>query len=528
MLLLILSFQGCAKSKQINNRSAKPNILFCIADDATWMHMGAYGCKWVQTPAFDNIAEKGILFANAYTPNAKCAPSRACILTGRNSWQLEEAANHLCYFPAKFGTIAEALDEAGYHVGYTGKGWAPGDAGTINGKKRDLLVNQYNQKKTSAPTKAISSTDYAANFKVFLEEKKKDEAFFFWYGGHEPHRKYEYGSGIKKGGKKLEQIESVFSFWPNVDSVKTDMLDYAFEIEYFDTHLGKMLKLLEEKGELDNTLIVVTSDNGMPFPRIKGQNYEYSNHLPLAIMWADGIRKPGRTVDDYVSFIDFAATFADVAGIDESKLGMQVVEGKSLTPIFTSGKPGRVDSSRDYVLLGKERHDVGRPHNQGYPIRGIVKDGFLYVKNYKPERWPAGNPESGYTNTDGSPTKTFILNQRRRGENILFWQYNFGLRPEEELFDLANDRDCMNNLAKDPSFSDQKREMHELMVQELRRQEDPRMLGNGDVFDSYLPFINVDFYERYMSGEKMNAGWISKTDFEKDTTFFKQIRDDKP
>ena len=104
-----------------------PNILFAIADD--WgVHGGAYGTKWVKTPALDRVARQGILFTHAYTPNAKCAPSRACILTGRNSWQLKAAANHICYFPPEFKTFVEALGEQGYAVGMTGKGWAPGVA----------------------------------------------------------------------------------------------------------------------------------------------------------------------------------------------------------------------------------------------------------------------------------------------------------------------------------------------------------------------------------------------------------------
>ncbi len=81
--------------------SKRPNILFCLADDAG-MHFGAYGCPWVDTPAFDRLARDGLLFQQAYTCNAKCAPSRASILTGRNSWQLKDAANHQCYFPAEF------------------------------------------------------------------------------------------------------------------------------------------------------------------------------------------------------------------------------------------------------------------------------------------------------------------------------------------------------------------------------------------------------------------------------------------
>ena len=104
----------------------KPNILLAIADDWSWPHAGAYGCTWVKTPAFDRVAREGLLFARGYTPNAKCAPSRACLLTGRNSWQLEEAANHWCYFPEKFKSVFAALAEGGYITGHTAKGWGPG------------------------------------------------------------------------------------------------------------------------------------------------------------------------------------------------------------------------------------------------------------------------------------------------------------------------------------------------------------------------------------------------------------------
>ena len=105
-----------------------------MGDDISFPHMGAYGTTWVKTPGFDRVAENGILFNNAYTPNAKSSPSRACFLTGRNSWQLEEAGNHVPFFPPKFKTFMEALEQNGYYTGYTAKGWAPGVANDSTGK----------------------------------------------------------------------------------------------------------------------------------------------------------------------------------------------------------------------------------------------------------------------------------------------------------------------------------------------------------------------------------------------------------
>ena len=508
---------GCQSTpSEESSKVERPNILFCIADDASFPHMGAYGCSWVNTPGFDRVAKEGLLFTRAYTPNAKCAPSRSCILTGRNPWQLEEAVNHFPNFPAKFKTYAEALSEHGYHVGHTAKGWGPGNPGEINGQPRELVGPAYNERQTTPPTSAMLNNDYAANFADFLDARPKGEPFCFWYGGLEPHRVYEYGSGLAKGGKQLSDIDEVMPFWPDTDSVRTDMLDYAYEIEYFDQHLQQMLTLLEERGELDNTLVVVTADNGMPFPRIKGQEYEYSNHLPLAIMWKDGIAKAGQTIEAMVNFIDFTPTFLEVAQVSPEKSGMQAITGTSLTNIF-SGETIASDD-RDRVLIGKERHDVGRPNDQGYPIRGIVKGDFLYLQNFEPDRWPVGNPETGYLNTDGGATKTVILNQRRSGANTDFWKLCFGKRPSEELYQIGRDPACLSNLANSPEHQGIKDQLRSQMLSELEEQGDPRILGNGDILEGYeyAGEATRGFYERYMAGEDIEARWVNESDFEEE------------
>jgi N-sulfoglucosamine sulfohydrolase len=514
--MIILTACGSADTETYEGYSDRPNILFAIADDASYPHMSAYGTGWVKTPAFDRVAREGLLFTRAYTPNAKCAPSRSCILTGRNSWQLEEAANHWPFFPEKFKTYPEVLAENGYHVGFTGKGWAPGKAGERDGQPRQLTGTPFQERKMTPPAEHISNTDYAANFADFLDARPEGEPFCFWYGATEPHRRYEFGAGIGKGGKSLDDIDEVPPYWPDTDTVRTDMLDYAFEIEYFDRHLQQMLLLLEAEGELDNTIVVVTADNGMPFPRAKGQAYEISNHLPLAIRWPGDIRNPGRTTDAYVSFIDFAPTFLEIAGVPLSECGMQPVTGKSLMDIFSNEKEGTVLPGRDRVLVGKERHDVGRPNDVGYPIRGIIKDNYLYVVNFEPERWPSGNPETGYLNTDGSPTKTQILQMRRRGTNDRFWEQSFGKRPAEELYRLDLDPTCVHNLAGNPEYQAIRNTMWEKLFDELRAQGDPRMTGSGAVFDhySYADSSSVHFYERYLQGDSLNAGWVNPSDFE--------------
>jgi arylsulfatase A-like enzyme len=492
-----------------------PNILFCLADDATYLHMGAYGCKWVKTPGFDRVANEGVLFTHAYTPNAKCAPSRSSILTGRNSWQLKEAANHFCYFPAEFKTYAETLGENGYFVGSTGKAWAPGDQGKIDGKPRELAGPKYDQKKLVPPTSEISNNDYTANFKDFLSKRPQDKPFCFWFGSLEPHRSYEFKSSITKGGKNIKDIDIVPSFWPDNENVRIDMLDYAFELEHFDHHLEKMLAELEKQGLLENTIVVVTADNGMPFPRAKGQEYEYSNHLPLAVMWKAGIAKPGRKVDDYVSFIDLAPTFLEAAGIDQEKTGMKSITGTSIMDILKANESGKVTNYRNSVLVGKERHDIGRPNDEGYPIRGIFKNDMLYLINFKTDRWPAGNPETGYLNVDGSPTKTECIVARKTPKTLKYWQWSYGKREAEELYDVKKDPFCLHNLVKEPKLESIKQQLRDEMFDRLKDQHDPRVLGFGDIFDKYLySGKEKGFYEQWKSGNFTIPGWVNATDFD--------------
>ncbi len=496
----------------------RPNILFAIADDASYPHMSAYGTTWVKTPAFDRVAREGILFNNAYTPNAKCAPSRAAILTGRNSWQLKEAANHQSFFPLEFKTFPEALAEHGYFAGKTHKGWAPGVANDADGNPRQLTGISFDKRQAEPPAQAIAKTDYAANFRDFLDARPKDKPWCFWYGSVEPHRAYEYGAGVNKGGKKLSDVDEVPEFWPDTEVIRTDMLDYAFEIEHFDRHLGRMIEELEKRGELDNTLIVVTADNGMPFPRVKGQEYELSNHLPLAMTWKSRIKNPGRVVDDYVSFIDFAPTFLEAAGVDWEESGMKPSPGRSLTDIFDSEKAGQVNPERDHVLIGKERHDVGRPRDQGYPIRGIVKNGMLYLRNFEPDRWPAGNPETGYPNCDASPTKTQVLESRTMAPATQYWQLSFGKRPAEELYNVKDDPGCLRNLAGRPETAATQSALAEHMMSELKQQGDPRVFGQGHIFDEYPVAFEMwrGFYERFLRGEAPQPGWIAESDIEKE------------
>jgi arylsulfatase A-like enzyme len=269
------------------------------------------------------------------------------------------------------------------------------------------------------------------------------------------------------------------------------MLDYAFETEWFDKHLGSMLKTLEERGELENTLVIVTSDNGCPFPRVKGQMYDDDFRLPFAAMWPAQI-KAGRSVNDLCSFIDLAPTFLELAGIHIP----ESLPGKSLTDVFQ----GLETSNRNRACMGRERHDMGRENDAGYPVRCLRTPQYLYVRNFEPARWPAGNPETGFTNCDGSPTKDRILELHKQGDDF-YYNQAFGKRPAEQLFDVVTDPCCMANLVENPEFEEIRIELWRELEAKLKETGDPRIFGNGDVFDRY-EYVDVapHSWANYLNG----------------------------
>jgi arylsulfatase A-like enzyme len=472
-LLLTLSLRALAADAPSPEKPARPNILFIIFDDWGWQHAGAYGCDWVKTPNFDRVAREGILFKNAFTSNPKCSPCRASILTGRNTWQLEEAVSHNGYFPKAFAVYPDLLEQAGYTVGLTGKGWGPGDFKTLAGRTRNPAGPSFDRLNVaSVPANGISKNDYPANFEAFLKERPAGQPFCFWMGFHEPHRAYELNSGARLG-KRLQDVK-VPAYLPDNDVTRGDLLDYSIEVEYGDQQVGRALAALEAAGELENTIVVVTSDHGMPFPRVKGQIYEDGFHIPLAIRWGRGI-KAGRVVDDFINVRDFAPTWLELAGAPIH----EQMTGHSLAAILRSEKSGFVEN-RQEMFVGKERHDLGRPHDWGYPVRAIRTTDFFYSHNYNPERWPACNPETGFGNCDDGPTKSWIV-----AEHGKFFDLAFNFRPEEELYNVALDPECLKNLANDPQYAPTKKELRARLDAELVQEKDPRALGQAAIFDTY-------------------------------------------
>lgn len=488
---------GCCASPQGQPKERqRPNILFVIADDQSYPHASAYGAAVFRTPAFDSIAKQGVLFTRAFVAAPQCSPSRAAILTGRNIWQLGEAGTHSSYFPRDIPVFTDALVSVGYFTGYTGKAWGPGnwqDAGWPH----NPVGAEYNREQYEAvPYKGVSRNDYPRNFERFLEAKPADQPFFFWFGCHEPHRGYEYGSGQKQG-LDPDSID-LPPFLPDHDTIRTDMLDYALEISWFDQQLQQMLALLERRGQLENTIVIVTADNGMAFPHAKASLYTYGIHVPLAIC-GPGISGGNRHVDDLVSLIDIAPTMLEYAGAAP----LPHIPGKSLRPLLEHGASGIIDTGRQYVLAGRERHTHARPDNLGYPSRALRTHDYLYIRNLKPDRWPMGDPPPlqvtdmdldqdmspivhGFEDIDGSPTKGFLL--KRRAQWPALDALLFGKRLSEELYAVKTDPACLRNLAADSAHRQILASLRNKLEQQLIAEGDPRMTTGSEVFDGYPRF----------------------------------------
>ncbi len=466
--------------------AARPNILIAISDDQSFPHASAYGEDAIATPAFDRVAKAGVLFRNAFTPAPGCSPMRAAFLTGREIWEIREAGTHASFFPTDLPVFTTQLADAGYHVGMTGKGWGPGRA---EGWPTNPAGKAYGKRTMKAPA-GIRNTDYAANFDDFLSDRSDEQPFCFWFGCSEPHRTYQRGIG-KKNGIDPSKID-LPGFLPDSDEVRSDVADYMYEIQWFDSHLQRMLDRLEQTGDLDNTLVIVTSDNGMPFPRAKANLYEYGIHMPMAISWPATI-PAGQDTDDLVSLIDVTRTIYHAAEVSPKQADQ--MRGHNLLQRYTRPSDPSAPPRRA-VYSGRERHSSSRFNSLGYPCRCIRTDTHLYIRNYAPERWPAGTPQKydkatydaegnlttsvlgaehgGYHDIDDGPTLQWMIANREKPEVKRLFQAAVGMRPAEELYDVTRDPACLENLAETAEFKNIKDDLAKRLREYLQSTGDLR------------------------------------------------------
>lgn len=442
-------------------RPSRPNILIAVADDWSWPHAGAYGDRTVATPTFDRVAREGARFSHAFTMAPSCTPSRAALLTGQAAHRLAEGGNLHGFLPARFAVYPDLLEASGYFVGYTRKGWGPGRI-EPGGRARNPAGQQF------------------TGFDEFMRQRPADRPFSFWFGSQDPHRPYEKGSGLKAGLKPESVV--VPPFLPDTPDVRSDLLDYYLEVQRFDREVGEILDKLAAAGELDNTLVVITSDNGMPFPRAKANVYDAGAHMPLAVRWP--ARLPaGRVIDAFVSHTDLAPTFLEAAGLRPPK----DMTGRSLMPLLR----GERVAGRDQVFVERERHANVRKGDLSYPVRAVRTRDFLYIRNFRPDRWPAGDPEKHvavgpYGDIDGGPSKSLLLDRHAADAAIArFFELATAKRPEEELYDLRSDPWQVVNVAGHPQHAKVKKTLRAALDKWMRQTGDPRAKSTADPWDRY-------------------------------------------
>lgn len=508
----------------------RPNILFAFADD--W---GRYASAYRQiegdgtpnalldTPNFDRVANEGVLFANAFVPAPSCTPCRSSILSGRYFWQTDRGAIlQGAVWDSTIPTYPLILEEAGYHIGYTYKVWSPGTprdepyggdrtryapAGAKFGQF-SIFATKNVPKHGVNGAKEILYDEVRQNFDAFLEARPEGAPFCYWWGPTNTHRKWERGSGKELWGLEPDDLKGRLpDYLPDIHEVREDVCDYLGECLAVDAGLGLLLERLEEMGELDNTLVVVSGDHGIPgFPRGKCNLYDMGCEVALAARWPGHISE-GRLVDDFINLMDLAPTFLEAGGLKPPGC----LTAHSFLDVLESPESGQVDPQRTFVVTGRERH-VGRARegNLPYPQRAIRTGDFLYIRNYEPDRWPMGDPKGldnpstvppsydelcnntmvAYSDMDASPTKAWMIHHRSE-ENIReLYEMGFGKFPAEELYDIQKDPHHMNNLVDDPTYREIRNELSERLMAVLKEQEDPRVVESDCRFER-SPFTDV-------------------------------------
>jgi len=439
----------------------RPNILFCLADDWAWPHAGAYGDHVVRTPVFDRVARDGVLFSHAFCAAPSCTPSRAAILTGQYPHRLEQGGNLWGFLPKRYPVYPDLLEAAGYQGGLPRKGGGPG-----------RFEEGGDTRKPAGPS--------FKNFAEFFRSVPAGKPFCFWFGSTDPHRPYELGSGAASG-LKPDSVR-VPPIWPDTPEVRGDILDYYRKVERFDREVGEILDLLEQAGQLDNTLVVISGDNGWPFPRCKANLYDGGTRQPFAVRWPARI-KGGRTLPDFVSLMDLAPTFLEAAGLKPPP----EMTGRSILSLLDGReKPG----TRTTVFFERERHANVRRGDLSYPMRAVRTREFLYIRNLRPDRWPAGDPEmyrdvGPFGDCDGGPPKQYLLDHRDAPAVKPLFELAFGRRPAEELYDLVKDPDQMHNVAGQADYAPAQNKLQRALNAWMMATGDPRAKSNADPWDRY-------------------------------------------
>jgi len=503
------------EAKEADPVPQRPNILFFFADD--WgRYASIYApeeaapaglCRVIRTPNIDAVGRRGVVFRHAFVPAPSCTPCRSSLLTGRYFFQTGRGAIlQGAQWEEGLPAVPLLLHEAGYTIGKTGKVWSPGtpadapfggqrfayqQAGMAFQRFSQQAMQAVERGESVAQAKERLLRQVEENFAAFLRQRPKGQPFFYWFGPTNTHRSWARGSGQKLWGIDPEQLRGRLPpFLPDVPEVREDLADYLGEVQALDSMLGVLLRQLEQAGETERTVVVLSGDHGGPgFPRGKCNLYDFGTAVALIVAGPGVVG--GRTVDDFVNLMDLAPTFLELAGVAVPK----DTAGRSLVPILRSRQSGQVDPSRSFVITGRERHVAeARAGNRPYPQRALRTREWLYIRNYAPERSPMGDPKAAartplpgwevlaqdtfaaFPDLDAGPTKAWLILHGSEERWRPFFQLAFDPRPAEELYDLTNDPHQIRNLAQDPRYAEKRQELAQQLERLLRAAGDPRVV----------------------------------------------------
>ena len=501
---------------KIRGADSRPNIVLAFADD-----LGRYASIYadpahpspndiIKTPNFDRVAREGVCFDNAFVSAPSCTPSRAAILSSQHFFR--NGSHSQLHHPWMQGYDDPwdkvvgwplMLRDQGYHIGWSYKMHISEDR--MGGKQRNYRqagsrFNSFSQQVSAAAdpehAKQRLLDEVRGNFRAFLADRTDEQPYFYWFNPTNTHRAWVQGSGKNLWGLDPDQLKGKLpAFLPDHPTVREDFADYLGEAMAFDASVGVLLEELTARGELENTIFVVSGDHGAPgFPRGKCNLYDFGTRVPLAVRW------PAKVVADQristpVSLVDLGPTF--LAAVDLPI--PEQFDGESLWPVLHQGTAAE-SALRGYAISGRESH-VGpaRPDALPYPMRAIRTSDYLYIINFAPDRWPVSHPPLA---ADFPPAMTGKGENRRRRMDIdfgptrdlfvdnedaswlkAFWDLGIGKRPAEELYDVHQDPDQMHNLAGDPEYAEVQVRLRQQLLEELRAKNDPRVVDSGDAFD---------------------------------------------
>ena len=426
-----------------------PNFLVIIADDVTYNDLPLYGGPNIVTPNIARLASQGLTFDRAYLSMAMCNPCRTELYTGLYPFRSGSSWNHSA---ARAGTrsVVHYLGDLGYRVG-------------LSGKKHVVPDESFPFEKVPGvpnPRGVVPDPDFdTTNIRDFME-RDRQQPFFLVTAFHEAHAPWSVGHPERLDPAELVLPENL----ADTGRTREQFAQYLAEIVAWDREVGQLLNALDESGEADNTVVMLTSEQGSAFPGNKWTNWNTGVRTALVVRWPGKVPAGART-SALVQYADVLPTLIAAAGSDPGSS----FDGSSFLPVLLEG----ASEHRQYLYFMHNNVPEGAP----YPIRAIADRRWHYVRNLAPQRlyfekhmmggfranwfWESWLAESGPSN--GKPTN-------RRAVDLV---NRFMRRPAEQLYEVAADPYQMRNLAGDPSLAGVRDRLAAELGRWMQNQGDP-------------------------------------------------------